>query len=466
MNKNKSSLIDKVNNGFVAVKSAFSGFGQQQPNFARLNDGTPSYNFEVDRRRWMSWIGLGKTYYTPLDNYRQYYDDCAPLADLIDLITNIIANAEIFEVDRDTNEIKEDSDFIKLLNNPNPYQTRTEFIKEAFVNLYTYGISMQYSNFFKNSDLRAFNRIYNVQYYNLKFPKIRNPYDITERKLKDLVLKEDLGGGKDRSINYYELAYCYDIGKRGTYGKDGFAHDCFFDPISRLAPIRLSMQTFINTEDSLCYISNSPVLAILSKDSKNDEYAALNGEEKNDIEGKLNGRGDYGASIFGKGAMVASNESLKKLDLTPDVKRLKLIEIQNNCKENIRGRFGIANDFYDTTSGGTKGPTYENKQTAEAFVVNVIAGGDLRKWLESLMQRASLYFERNNSKLIGTFDHLPSIQAFNAESTFEGLKKRLEAFKLAQDAFRAQMELNPDSKMTYDEFMLNQGFDDLLAHKN
>jgi hypothetical protein len=464
MNKNKSSLIDKVNNGFVAVKSVFSG--GKMPYYARLNDGTDSYNFELDRRGWMGYLGLKGSYYTPLDNYREYYDKCSPLADMIDLLSDIISNAEIFEIDKDTNEIKKDTEFIRLLNNPNPYQTRTEFIKEAFVNLFTYGISIQYSNFFKNKDLRVSSRIYNVQYYNLKFPKVRNPYELTERKLKDLVLREDLGGGKDRPINYYELAYCYDIGKRGTYGKDGFSHDCFFDPISRLTPLRVSMQTFINTEDSLAYIANNPYMGILTKKNVNGSVAPLNGEEKNDIEKKINGRGKYGASIFGKGALIASNESFDLLSLNPDVKKLQLIEIQNNVKENIRGRFGIPRDIYDITSGTNVGATYENKQTAEAFMIDGICKGKLTGWLESLMQRGELYFERNNTKLVCSFDHFPSIQAFNAESRFEGIKKRLEAYKIAQEAFRTEKELNPEGKMTYEEFMLGQGFDDLLSHKN
>lgn len=448
----------------LSLKSSI--FGSKEPFYAKLNDGTHSYNFELDRKGLFSFMSKKGGYYIPLDNYRRYYSECSAIADAIDIITSIICEAEIFEVDKNTNEIKKDSPFIDLLNNPNPYQNRDEFIKDAFIDLYTTGISMQWSNFFSGGDLRKnYNCIYNVNYNNIEFPRVNNRYELSNRDVDSKLVKEYLGNGKYRMIKYSEIAYTYDIGKNTYSGNDSIDNSVFFNPISRITPIRRDIATFNNVNDTLAYLTNVPVMAILSKKSINGELDPLDGEQKNDIEAKLNGRGAYGASAFGKGAIMATNTEFNLLDLTPDVRRLQLIQIQNNTKENIRSRFQIPKDIYDAVSGSTRGSTYENKQTAEAFLAITICGGALGKWLKSLEDMAKKYFDDRGTKLTYSFDHMSSVQAFNADSVYKGMESRMSAYKMAQEAYRVEAELNADA-LSYNEFMLSMGFDDILNHKN
>lgn len=448
----------------IAVKSSL--FGGKQPYYARLNDGTHSYNFELERSGIFSFMGKNGGYYKPLDNYRAYYQECSAITDMIDLLTSIICQAEIFEVDKNTNKIVENSDFIKLLDNPNPFQGRNEFIKDAFIDFYTTGITMQWSNFFKNGDLRKItNNIYNINFFNIKFPKVNNRYEINEKTLSELKIKENLGNGKDRTIEFGELAYTYDIGKVAYCGNDGVNNSVFFNPISRLTPLRRDISTFVNSADTMAYISDNPVLGILSKKSVNGELNPLDGEEKTDIEAKINGKRQYGASMFGKGGLIATNTEFGLLDLVPDTRKLQLIPIQNNVKENIRSRFNVPRDVYDAVSGANRGATYENKQTAEAFLALTICGGDLDKWLQSLQKQAKGYFDRKGTKLTYSFDHMSSVQAFNADSLYKGMESRINAYKIAQEAFRTETELNPNHT-SYEDFMLNLGFDNMLNHKN
>lgn len=450
-----NNIFHKVGNTIDALKSFSTG---SKPFYAKLNDGTNSYNYEMDRNHLFKFWNKNK-YYRPLDDYRGYYDKIGYLADLVDLIADIVSQAEIREVRQSDYSIVEDSRFIALLDKPNPFQTRQEFIKEDIINILTNGVGIQWSNFFLNGDLKVTNKIYNIRYANLKLPKVKNPYLMTERELESLQLKETLADGKERLVAFKELAYVYDIGK-----ENNCASDVFFNPISRLKSIRYDLQIMMNTSDTMAYLSDNPVMGILSKKGNANDNAPLAGEEKGSIEHEINSKGKYGASVNGKGSLIASNEEFSLLSLTPDVKKLMLIEQQNNAKENIRSRFNIPRDISDAVSGGNRGSTYENKQTAEAFLINAICKGILDKRLASYQKRAGLYFERNGTFLEGTFDHLPSIQAFNSESLYKGLVDKMDAYTKAQDSYRTYVELST-KPISYEEYMINQGFDETLLYK-
>lgn len=256
-----------------------------------------------------------------------------------------------------------------------------------------------------------------------------------------------------------ELAFMYDIGKFGTYGDKGYSQECFFNPISRTSSILSSLHIMLNTEGSMAYLSDSPVDGIISSDRDKDDPPPLGGAEKNDIETKLSGKGQYGAK-GNKRKIIATSEKLKYQEIGKDPSKLRMIEMQNNAKENIRSRHNIPRDLSDAVSGSNRGSTYENKQTAEAELINGFIKGMAEKRLGTYENRLYNYFAGNNSKLEVSFDHLPSIMAFNADSLYAGLEKKMKAYIGAQNAFEKEVTLSENKN--YKEFMTNQGFDDLL----
>ena len=99
-------------------------------------------------------MGIGKTYFSPKEDYKAYYIDGTFLSDCINLYADFASQVRIQEVN-DKGEAVENSEYLKFLNEPNEFQNQTDFIKEMVVNLLTTGMSIQYGNFFKNGNLRA-----------------------------------------------------------------------------------------------------------------------------------------------------------------------------------------------------------------------------------------------------------------------------------------------------------------------
>lgn len=429
------------------------------PIYARLNDGTHSYNYETTRFGFFGSLGLGKPYLTPFQNYKQYYSAVPYFADVVDMLSDIYSSMEIREVNVDTNEIVENSPIIDLLNNPNNFQTKEEFLKEDCINTIITGIGVQYSNSFLNGNIKVFNQLFNLNYNNLAFPKIKDPYALTRKDLSSIIIKEKLSATNIKDRRLQELAIVYDIGKNGTYGNEGYNQECFFNPISRICSIISSLHIMMNTEDSMAYLSDSPIDGIVSKNHVNGELPELGGAEKMDIETKLSGKGKYG-SKGNKRKIIATNEDLKYQEIGKDPSKLRMVEFQNNAKENIRSRMNIPRDMSDAVSGSNRGSTYENKQTAEAFLINSVVKGMAEKRMSSYENRLEGYFNERRTKLDVSFDHLPSIEAFNSDSYYAGLDKKMDAFIKAQEAYEKAVLLG-DTK-SYKEFMSNLGFDDLL----
>lgn len=460
MSGEKTSGLAKIKSFFEINKHRSGG---SQPIYARLNDGSDTYNYEFERAGLLNYLNGTSGYYTALNDYRDYYFKISYVADLIDLTSNIITEAEIFEVRNSDNSIVEDSEWIKLLNNPNPYQTRAEFLKEALINRFTSGVSIFYSTFFQNGNLRAYNNnLYNIHYNRLLFPKVRVPYAITDRDMRDFKVIEQLENGDRRTLKFSQIGWVYDIGKNAGMYDGGYKGEMFFAPIPRLSSVRFQMQTLMNANDTMAYISNNPVLGILSKKTKDGAVAPLNGEEKNDIERKLNGKGGYGASVLGKGGIIASNEEHTYNSLLVDISKLQLIPMTESAKNDIRSRFNVPRDLSDATDG--KNSTYENKQTAEALYINGFCKSYLNDILECFMKRSAGYFESRGTRLVCSFDHFPSIQVADAEGLYNGLNLKMDSLIKAQQAYEKYITLEA-KPISYEQFMINNGFDDLLTHK-
>ena len=446
-------ILTRIDNGISAFKSAFMG-SSVAPIYARLSNGTHSYNYETERMGVLSFLGIGKTYFSPKEDYKAYYIDGTFLSDCINLYADFASQVRIQEVD-DKGEAVDNSEYLKFLNEPNEFQNQTDFIKEMVVNLLTTGMSIQYGNFFKNGNLRASPSLYNLEFNNIKFPEIKDPYTLTRDKIKTLKVVETLADGVQRTRELHELAFFYDTIARKNYRGDG-AKNMYFNPISRISSILYSIQTILNSEDMMCFLTSNPVNSIISRKAAGAGIAPLSGDQKNDIEAKLNGRGRYGAGMGKAGDVIATNETLERLDLTRDNKKLQTIEMQENAKENIRNRYLIPKDFFG-------GSTYENQQFAEAkFILgNVKTITD--NWLQELTNKSPKYFKERGTRLIGTYDHLPSVIAIKTKLKNEGFKFKAEALVSLLGAFEKAQELGVSND--FEQFVKERGFEDFINNQ-
>ncbi|WP_294267782.1 hypothetical protein, partial [uncultured Chryseobacterium sp.] len=429
-----------------AFKSAFNS---DDVSYARLNDGTHSYNYETTRFGLMGMLGLSSPYYTPVENLKYYYFNTYFLADCIDLYADTCSQVNIVEVDAKGNEMPE-SPYLDFLQEPNAYQGKQEFISEMVINTLTSGISVQYGNFFKNGNLKAGAQLFNIDFGRISFPKIKNPYLLSKKDIQELTVKETLDEGLIRNIKLFELAYFYDrIGKKG-FDKAGYNSKNFFNPASRLFPLLSSLHTLMNSQDTMAYLSSNPVNSIISKDNPPaGSVTRLPEDQKNDVEVKLNGKGRYGAGSGKIGDLIYSDEALKRLDLTRDSRKMQPIEMQGNAKDNVRNRFLIPRDYFDDS-------TYENKQFSEARFTLGAAKMLTDNFLNTLTLRSPEYFKSRGTKLMGKYDHMPSIIEAKKSLENKGLLDRAKATTEVLKAFEVMKQIEPTIK--WDDFLIRHQF--------
>ena len=378
--------------------------------------------------------------FTGSDNLKDYYFKVPFLADCVNIYADFASQVQIYEEDSDGNII-EDSPFLKMLKKPNPFQDFQSYIKEAIINTITTGIFINYGTFFERGDLKADSQIYNLELSNLTFPQLRNSYLLREKDISKLRVRESLPTGEQREYFMSELGFFYDLGNKGNLDDKSF-----FNPISRLKSVEVSIQNIIKTEETINYLAGNKVFGVLSK--KGNSLVPLGAKEKENIEQKIN---------FKKKGIVATNEDLQYLSILIDSKKLQLVEFQNQAKENLRSVLNIPRDILDASSGDTKGSTYENQQFAESRFINGNVKGYTDQILEVLQQKAYKYFEQRGTTLKGSYEHMPSQVAINEKLGNDALNNKLTALDKFFTAYRNGLEngLKIDAK----QFLLEHGFE-------
>ncbi|CEJ71268.1 Phage portal protein [Chryseobacterium oranimense G311] len=445
-------FLTKIDNAFHAFKSEL--FQSSVPNYARLEDGTHSYNYETTQFGFLGLLGIGNEYNRAINNLKYYYKHTLFLQDCINLYADFASQVRIMEVDEKGNEI-EGSEYVKFLMQPNAFQNSSDFIKEMVVNYLSSGAVFQYGNYFKNGNLRVSPQLFNLEFNNLAFPKVKNRYVLSRKDIQELEIKECIADSKHITRKLYELAFFYDTIPNNGFGKENYDAENYFKPISRIFSIISSINTINNSQDSMAFTSGHNVNKVLSRDpgSGSSNLTPLAGDQKTDIELKINGRGRYGARKDKIGDTIAVSEALKVLDLTRDMKKMQLVEQQENAKENIRNCFLIPKDFFGES-------TYENKQFSESRFILGQVKTITDKWLKELVAKTPLYFESRRSKLVGSYDHLPSIAETKTKLENEGFKAKAEALLTLLEVYEKMLIANP--KLSWDEFVRVNQFNEHL----
>ena len=442
------------------------GIAKSFPFFSVLNEGTDSYNYETERFDLVDGFGLGVQYFVERENMKWYYDKVPFFADCVNMYADFASQVQIREVDMDGNDVS-DSRFLEFLEHPNEWQDQIAFIKEFVINTLTTGIGVQYGTFFRTGNLSVSPSLYNVDAHNLKPPKVKNPYNLTREQIGALEFIERLGHNYDRKLRLSELVLIYDQVSSNGYGGDdtGYSADRFLNPISRTSSLLKDFQVLLNSTDTMAYLTGNNVNFVVSKEMNNTTLAPLGSKEKMDIEKKLGGKGRYGSRSGKIGDVIATNETLRALNLQRNNKNLYIIEMQNNAKENIRTRLGVPRDLLDGFNGANSGSTYENQQFAEArFILNNVKN-ITDSWLYGLEKKSGNYFKSRGTKLIGTYDHLASVIATKGMLKHNAMKKRADAISVLLDSYSSGRE-NGTFTGTFEDFLDDLGFSNYIHTDN
>lgn len=422
------SLINRLSNAY----KSFVYSGVDNVPYYRDSAGNVVMNTDLEL--------FSNNLFTSSNNLKDYYFKVPFLADCVNIYADFASQVQIYEEDSEGNII-EDSPFIEMLKKPNPFQDFQSYIKEAVINTITTGIFINYGTFFERGDLKADSQIYNLELSNLTFPQLRNSYLFREKDISKLRVRESLPTGEQRDYFMSELGFFYDLGNKGNLDDKSF-----FNPISRLKSVEVSIQNIIKTEETINYLAGNKVFGVLSK--KGNSLVPLGAKEKENIEQKIN---------FKKKGIVATNEDLQYLSILIDSKKLQLVEFQNQSKENLRSVLNIPRDILDASSGDTKGSTFENQQFAESRFINGNVKGYTDQILGVLQQKAYRYFEQRGTTLKGSYEHMPSQVAINEKLGNEALNNKLTALDKFFTAYRNGLEngLKIDAK----QFLLEHGFE-------
>lgn len=194
------------------TKSLVGLGGNSAPNYAKLSDGTHSYHYEsfydTSLHGMLDFV-LGKRYFKPLNNYKEYYIRVPYLNTVVNKIASFTSSVEIKEVTISTGKEIENSLYKDLLNHPNNWQTKEEFISEMTVNMLICGAIIQYGTYFQNGNLKQGASLHNIEPYYLAYPKVKNPYTLSRREQTRLEYIEYIDGIY-RRLKGYELNIVYD----------------------------------------------------------------------------------------------------------------------------------------------------------------------------------------------------------------------------------------------------------------
>ena len=333
------------------------------------------------------WVGSGNSTWNDLGNKMETALNSPILMPAINFIAERFANAK-FYIEKKNGEITQDHPLIKLLENPNPDQSKNEFLKSFIWNKTVYGFVYVYKKFEIGFN---YGSLYNLDSSCIKYPSNYKTKMLFNDEQRDVNFIYNCDQEK-LNINIKDIIPFYDL-PNGT---------C--DNFLLTAPSRLdALKKPINTID-LAYDAKNRVLPQngdrLWKHA-GKEFSAMMPDEKKDIENKLNNGYGLGKN---RSKNIVTNSNISTESLHINLSDLGLDESIIKDFEKIILGLGIPIDGlkYDP-----KKSTFENQiQSETSFYQNRI-GFEMEDFTNSL---TTDFLKEEGSKLIAKYDHLPLFQ--------------------------------------------------------
>lgn len=389
--------------------------------------------FRVERNR------AGQFTYTFLDGgndfvYNEKYLELSlknpVLMTIIALRARLYSQMEIKHVNA-KGQVIENSPYIKLLNSPNYFQSKEDFLFQQMWFLSATGYDYIYQK-------KAFANELPKAIYNLIPSEIdlNNAHKVN----KFIVTEKDKKVFGERKIKYtldsttYEIALSeliplYDL-------SNGLENNSFFQSPSRVRGIR----TVINNIDQNIKSKNINLQfsqKYLSKNESTGNEAQIQDGDRNDIERKLDSKN-----------LIITNSAIHVQHLVSDMKKLYLDEQfaddANKCLLAFEMNKNVLNYF-------SKDSTFDNQENGVIGYIQNSIQTTAKNTMNSLSQQWGL-MERGE-KLIASYDHLAVMQPV--------VNDKIKSFGDMQDALKVAIEnqtLTPqEAKKMSDEFKLKLG---------
>lgn len=358
-------------------------------------------------------------------------------------VSNLFSQAKFTIKNTNTDKVITNHPLLDLLNNPNPYMTRSDFFESLLFMAISNGVAILYKK--KVIGLDEPTALYLLNPDLIEFPKnfktsMINGNGRQAEALKNKKVKYDRKG-ENLDIRIGDLLFFYDM--------PNMIDKNFYKVKSRLDGLK---QTLINTKDSL--VAKNIILKtngkeLISGDSGGQKGFPLNPEEKQRLEKKFNL--GYGLSrlrsraIFTKASINYKSLHIALRDLGLD----ESVKIDGNM---IYTALQIPKDILSLEAKKT---TYNNfKESMVSYIQN-----QMQSKADSVAAVFQPMLDKPYLKLEASYEHLPVMQFFLMQR-YEALSKKALALRdllevgipekdaLMEVGFDSNMKLNPMQSRT------------------
>ena len=346
--------------------------------YERYSDGTHWYTIGSDDVSW----DLGDKLECLLNN---------PVAfRCVDLIADKLSQMQII-VDDDP---EKDHPLKTLLDNPNPFQSKKDFIKEYFFFKVAYGFVYQKPQKPSGFD---FNTIYNLNpgkvEYNDRFATrfmFERDYNRISKD-KQFKYKED---EQEFTFNINEVVAFYDIA-------NGLSKDFLLKSPSRLSSIRKQIKNIdIVAEAKGRSMKRAGRWIVSGENSGNMLTTGLSPDQKRDAEKSLS---MYGLGNRKEDITVTTAKNIKADSLHVPANQLGFNESVEADAQIIREAFGVPRELYSLDKSGA---TYENqKESAIRFIQTAV-----QVEANDFINTHKSFFGYQDDNIKASLAHLPEMQ--------------------------------------------------------
>lgn len=337
----------------------------------------------------------------------------------LDVKSSMLSRGKVSVVSIDDDKkVFEDDPFVKLIGNPNPFQSQQDFIKQHY---WFKGLGTNVVRVIKIRDKGSAKDIANVRYLNNLVPSCINWKDVNKIN-KMIVSSKDFDALMEKEIEYKigdenypikisDLEFFYDI-------SNGMENNTLFQSKSRIDALLPALENITQAQVSKnINLQFSSKFMATNKGSEQGYSKNLEEGEKQEIERVISSKG-----------IMATNADVDIKSLANNFNQLKYDDGINADAMKVFSAYGInenALNWYFNKS------TYDNKNQG------------LIDWLQNSIQveaddwantwTNAFGYAEQGKKIIKTFDHLPIMKAIELER-IEFIKKQSEILKTLIDS--------------------------------
>jgi len=282
--------------------------------------------------------------------------------------------------------------FITLINNPNPFQQKSQFLWDY---MFWKMIGNAYCYVDSDSAQSTTNKLYMLDSYKMVFPAEMNKYrdmivlsSATEKLINELIINYRYSGGDSQQIKWGRITHVPDLSNgTGNWFRGSSTIDAIYQIIA-------NGRAGAGSKNITLRFAGKYMVAGKA-DPNNILQSPLHEDEKKDIETKMNGT----KSVHAVKSMIDIKRFVEQSAVIEDLDKSYWDDYFK-----VGSLFGIPRDVLEAS---LKGSTYENQEIARGAHVDYT----LQPAGDQLMNAFTKRFGYSTKSIVISWDHLPFTQA-------------------------------------------------------